>query len=110
MDAVTTGQRACLTPARAAARSTRCITLPPRTFPSVLASLGSANSEYSEIDSRTKRPGTVEFTARTCGGSFLRTRLADGEGFRPSLRRKALRRAWNTRRSHVLEASSLFQR
>ena len=47
-DAVTTGLRACRKPAMAAARSTRCITLPPSTLPMPLASLGSASSEYSD--------------------------------------------------------------
>src|SRR5579871_3025225 len=42
--------------AMAPARSTRCITLPPSTLPSPLASLGSASSEYSEIDSPTVLP------------------------------------------------------
>src|SRR5690348_10546254 len=42
--------------AMAPARSTRCMTLPPRTLPSPLASFGSANSEYSETDSRTNLP------------------------------------------------------
>ena len=61
-EAVTTAHRECRTAASAAAISTKCITLPPRTLPSVLASFGSANSEYSETDSRTKRPGGMEST------------------------------------------------
>src|SRR5262249_19204178 len=52
-EAVTTGQRACRMAANPPARSTRCMTLPPSTFPKLLASLGSARSEYSETDSRT---------------------------------------------------------
>src|SRR5262249_33574813 len=63
-DAVTQGRRACRMAAIAAARSTRCITFPPRTLPSPLASLGSASSEYSEIDSRTGFPCIV------CSGVF----------------------------------------
>src|SRR5713226_9256835 len=53
MEAVTTGKRAWRMAARAPQRSTRCMTLPPSRFPSTLASLGRANSLYSEMDSRT---------------------------------------------------------
>src|SRR5690349_24047523 len=56
MEAVTTGQRACRIAASAPARSTRCMTFPPRTLPRLLASLGSASSEYSDCDSRTGLP------------------------------------------------------
>src|SRR5690349_19082083 len=56
MEAVTTGQRACRMAASAPARSTRCMTFPPRTLPRPLASLGSASSEYSDCDSRTGLP------------------------------------------------------
>src|SRR6516165_1506517 len=45
----------------APARSTRCMTLPPSTLPSPLASFGRANSEYSEIDSRTALPSVILF-------------------------------------------------
>src|SRR5581483_7054043 len=55
-DAVTQGLRAWRRAAMAAQRSTRCMSLPPRTLPRPLASLGSASSEYSEIESRTGWP------------------------------------------------------
>ena len=62
-EAVTTGMRAWRMAAMAAARSTRCMTLPPSTLPRPLASLGSASSEYSEIDSRTGLPSHVHLIA-----------------------------------------------
>src|SRR5579864_4620186 len=71
-EAVTTEHLEWRTAANAAARSTRCITLPPRTFPRVLASLGSANSEYSEMDSRTNRPGSTEFKVNSGGADNFR--------------------------------------
>ena len=40
----------------AAQRSTYCISLPPKSVPSELASLGSVNSVYSDIDARTGLP------------------------------------------------------
>ena len=54
--AVTTPRRAWRIAAMAPARSTRCITVPPSTWPQPLASLGSASWEYSEADSRTGLP------------------------------------------------------
>jgi len=56
-EAVTTGLRAWRMAAIAPARSTRCMTLPPSTLPRPLASIGKANSAYSDVDSRTGFPG-----------------------------------------------------
>src|SRR5271166_6648665 len=83
-DAVTTGQRACRSAAIAAARSTRCITFPPRTFPSPLASLGSAISEYSETDSRTGLPSKARLRLAAQITLRIRLRLA-GEHARRGL-------------------------
>src|SRR5512133_1187426 len=58
-DAVTTARRACRIAVMAPARSTRCMTRPPSMFPSALASLGSANSAYSDFDSLTGLPSSM---------------------------------------------------
>src|ERR1700722_7974699 len=61
--------------AMAPARSTRCMILPPSRLPSPLASLGRASSEYSAMDSLTRRPSiSVADLFQICGGAG--TRLA----------------------------------
>ena len=104
-EAVTTGLRACRMAAMAAARSTRCMTLPPSTLPRPLASLGSASSEYSRdrfayrfafhvLSDAAQRPRLPIFAA----GSSPRRRAPAG---RHGLRR---RRGWpNARRRRILQ-------
>src|ERR1039457_1506154 len=92
-EAVTTGLRACRMAAMAPARSTRCMTFPPRTLPRPLASLGSASSEYSDADSLTGLPSIVSdplygansFRHRPAPGGS-RSRPQEDSGMLPRLR------------------------
>src|SRR5271157_1169054 len=54
--AVTADRRECRSAAKAPHKSTKCNMRPPSTFPSMLASFGSATYVYSEQDSPTGRP------------------------------------------------------
>jgi len=79
------------------------MTLPPSTLPRLLASIGSANSEYSETDSRTKRPAGSELKlGRASSGSFRRRLRPGGAAFHWQTRQPIrARRASNPFLKHI---------